>query len=141
MMHLWHYQFSLILYQSSIGLIPWDLWKYKRKKTLGFFIIQKNHVTGSLITTVKFILQEILLKRVSVSKNAKEIKKCNEGQKVHICYIWVVSDRALDYKRFSCSKTLTWPLKPLFDLRNLCWGYSKESSQWDDSFEYPQHRF
>ena len=22
----------------------------------------------------------------------------------------------------------------------LCCGYSKESSQWDDSFEYPQHK-
>ena len=24
--------------------------------------------------------------------------------------------------------------------QTLCCGYLKESSQWDDSFEYPQHR-
>ena len=27
-------------------------------------------------------------------------------------------------------------LKSLFDLPNLCYRYSKESSQWDDSFKY-----
>ena len=31
-------------------------------------------------------------------------------------------------------------LKSLFDSLTLYCGYSKESSQWDDSFEYPQHR-
>ena len=47
-------------------------------------------------------------------------------------YIYVC--RALDMENFSCSKILIWHSIPLG-----C-GYSKESSHWDDSFEYPQHR-
>ena len=31
-------------------------------------------------------------------------------------------------------------LKSVFYPLTLCCGYSKESSRWDDSFEYPQHR-
>ena len=31
-------------------------------------------------------------------------------------------------------------LKSLFDPLTLCCGHSKESSQWEGSFEYPQHR-
>ena len=31
-------------------------------------------------------------------------------------------------------------LKSLFDLITLWYGYSKESYQWEDSFEYPHHR-
>ena len=27
----------------------------------------------------------------------------------------------------------------LFLNQNMCWGYSKEPSQWDDSFEHPKH--
>ena len=32
-------------------------------------------------------------------------------------------------------------LFPLFLIQNICCGYSKESSQWDGSFEHPKHMF
>ena len=37
-------------------------------------------------------------------------------------------------------------LKVLFDFAlevwfSICFGYSKEPSHWDGSFEYPQHKF
>ena len=38
-------------------------------------------------------------------------------------------------KSISHHQILFWPLKPML------WRYSKESSQWDDSSEYPKHRF
>ena len=39
---------------------------------------------------------------------------------------------ALDKGRSSCSKILIWSLNPYVV------GYSKESSHWGDTFEYPQ---
>ena len=34
-----------------------------------------------------------------------------------------------------------WILFFLFLNQNICCGYSKESSQWDGSFEHPKHMF
>ena len=50
-----------------------------------------------------------------------------------ILYQYYISNRAIDKGHFACSKSL-------FDPLTLCCGYSKESSQRDGSFEYPQHR-
>ena len=34
-----------------------------------------------------------------------------------------------------------WKLCFLFLNQNICYGYSKEPSQWDGSFEHPKHMF
>ena len=60
--------------------------------------------------------------------------------------LWIVRCN-LSYLKFCKNMTellimsFFYSLKSLFDLQNLCCAYSKESSHWDDYFEYPQHRF
>ena len=45
------------------------------------------------------------------------------------------------HKKTKTKRVCNWKLFFIFLNQNICYGYSKEPSQWDGSFEHPKHMF